>query len=91
MQNINFAKTAIVPIVVVIAVATFQMMSMLSVQSAAAQAIPQGQCVKLLQELEGLTREQAREECKELALNQGECIKLAREEGFPEILCKFFF
>ncbi len=49
MQNIKFAKTALAAIVAVTGLATFQMMSMLPVPSAAAQPGPpfnQGQYMK---------------------------------------------
>ena len=55
----------------------------------AAQATPQGQCLKFFQEVLGFIREQARAGCSELVLNQGECIKDAREQGYPEILQNF--
>jgi hypothetical protein len=89
-QKNKLPTTLIAALAVVMGIATMQTMSMLSVQSAAAQAIPQGQCVKFLQEF-GFTKEEAQKECRQLTLNQGECIKQAREEGFPEIFCKFFF
>jgi hypothetical protein len=90
MQNIKFPKTAIAAIVVVMGIATVQTMSMLSIQSAAAQAFPQGQCFKLLEDF-GFPREQAKELCKEFfVLNQGQCIQFLRELGFEEEFVKDF-
>lgn len=86
----NSPKTAVAAIVVIVmGVAALQTISMLSVQSAAAQRGPpgnQGQCSKGFREL-GLTKEQADLRCRPSIDNQGECIKA----GFDEEFCKGSF
>jgi hypothetical protein len=94
MQTVKFPKTAIAAIAVVLmGVATVQTMSMMSVQSAAAQpTINQGQCIKVLQEELGFTKEDAKQTCKEAVLNQGQCFQLARETGqITEEECRELF
>jgi hypothetical protein len=96
MQKNKSTKTAIAAIVVVMGLATLQTMSMLSVQSAAAQPpFNQGQCKKVLQEF-GFTKEEAHEICTDefVILNQGQCIQFARDHpefGITEELCKDIF
>jgi uncharacterized protein YcfJ len=72
----------------VMGIATVQMMSILSIQSAEAQTANQGQCIK--DEIGG-TIERTKQICKEVIIdNQGECMQAVREGtvGLPEEYCK---
>src|SRR5688500_7250385 len=87
-------SAAITIVVIFMGLITLQTMSILSsVQSSAAQPnnqqqqtppFNQGQCQQYYEE-RGFTKEQALDKCKELMLNQGECIQYARDNPQSEI------
>ncbi|HEU4444476.1 MAG TPA: hypothetical protein VFR94_07380 [Nitrososphaeraceae archaeon] len=91
MQKIKFPKTIIAAIVAVIGIASVQMISTLSIQSAVATHLNFGQCKQLQQEVFGNTKQEAHENCNLFGrlLSQGECIKFARENPeFSDIINK---
>jgi hypothetical protein len=78
-QKTKFPKTAIAAVVVVVmGIATLQMISMLSVHSAVAEPTNnQGRCLKAN---DFQTHEEAHDLCTKANFKQGECLKQVKEQ-----------